>query len=162
MEKAVNLLTNYCGTQRIQNKGTQVQHNGMVSVQQGRSRGGRGSPARRGEHATTINNETRTNSAGESHCFNCGEEGHWASDCPYLEDEQQAQLQMNLDAGDTQEEDDEDPEEEVVRLLQVSLFQGNGEQYWLNKDRAYLGSCSTVTAFRTPVTWTTSRRLITL
>jgi len=69
---------------------------------------------------------------------------------------------MNLDAGDTQEEDDEDPEEEVVRLLQVSLFQGNGEQYWLNKDRAYLGSCSTVTAFRTPVTWTTSRRLITL
>ena len=41
-------------------------------------------------------NDTRTNINGDIHCFYCGEEGHWADMCPRLQDEQQAQLQMNL------------------------------------------------------------------
>ena len=38
----------------------------------------------------------RSNRNGETHCFHCGEEGHWANVCPLLFEEQQSQLQMNI------------------------------------------------------------------
>ena len=41
--------------------------------------------------------ESKTNSKGESHCFNCGLPSHWANECPQLINEQQAQLHMNVD-----------------------------------------------------------------
>ena len=40
---------------------------------------------------------TKTNSKGESHCFNCGATSHWAYECPQLSGEQQAQLHMSLE-----------------------------------------------------------------
>ncbi len=42
-------------------------------------------------------NATRTNSKGESHCFNYGSLSHWAYECPQLSGKQQAQLHMNFE-----------------------------------------------------------------
>ena len=36
--------------------------------------------------------EKRVNSKGESNCYNCGEDGHWASDCPQLDKDQRGGL----------------------------------------------------------------------
>ncbi len=84
---------------------------------------------------------TKTNSKGESHCFNCGGATHWAYECPQLSGEQQAQLHMNLDA---QEEGKGQPAEDGHELLHVSLTQGGD----LPDDRAYLDGCLTVMAFK--------------
>ena len=74
------------------------------------------------------------------------EEGHWVSDFPHLEEEQQAQLQMNVRAAVTQEKEEET--EEAVGCLQVLLLQGPEGQCGLNKNRVYLDSCLTVTTFK--------------
>jgi hypothetical protein len=84
---------------------------------------------------------TKTNSKGESHCFNCGGETHWAYECPQLSGEWQAQLHMNLDA---QEEAEGQPAEDGHQLLHVSLTQGRD----LPDDQAYLDGCSMVMAFK--------------
>jgi hypothetical protein len=34
--------------------------------------------------------DTKTNSKGESHCFNCESPSHWAYECPQLSMEQQS------------------------------------------------------------------------
>lgn len=85
----------------------------------------------------------KTNSNGESHCFNCGLPSHWAYECPQLTGEQQSQLHMNLEAQGAGGEEDvaEDPHQQ---LLTMTLAQG-GE---LPDDRVYLGGCSTITAFK--------------
>ena len=87
--------------------------------------------------------ESRTNSKGESHCFNCGLPSHWAYECPQLSNKQQAQLHMNVEA---QEEEGRKEQEaqEGHQMLHVSLAQGGA----LPDDRAYLDECSTVTAFK--------------
>ncbi len=46
-----------------------------------------------GRHPLVVG-KVRANSAGESHCYHCGEEGHWARECPLLVEEQQEQLHM--------------------------------------------------------------------
>jgi hypothetical protein len=84
----------------------------------------------------------RTNSRGESHWFHCGGATHWAYECPHLSGEQQAQLHMNLETG--QDEEEVSPTKEDHQLLHVSLAQG-GE---LPDNGAYLDRCSTVTAFK--------------
>jgi hypothetical protein len=90
----------------------------------------------------TGGGESKTNSKGESHCFNCGSPSHWAYKCPQLSNEQQAQLHMNVEA---QEQGVKEQEaQEGHRLLHMTLAQG-GE---LPDDRAYLDGCSTVTAFK--------------
>ena len=90
----------------------------------------------------TGGNTGKTNSKGESHCFNCGSPSHWAYECPQLSGEQQLQLHMNLEAqgGGGEQEAVED----AHQLLHVTMTQG-GE---LPDDRAYLDGCSTVTAFK--------------
>ncbi len=64
-----------------------------------------------GNNATVSTMSTRSgvqrNNAGESHCFNCGEEGHWARDCPLLLAEQQEQLHMTLEGQERLEQDEE-------------------------------------------------------
>jgi hypothetical protein len=82
----------------------------------------------------------RTNSRGESHCFNCGATDHWAYKCPQLSSEQQTQLHMNLEEqGKTK-----DQQEEGHQLLNVMLAQGGN----LPENQAYLDGCSTLTAFK--------------
>ena len=46
----------------------------------------------------TSGDATRTNSKGESHCFNCRSPSHWAYECSQLSLEQQSQLHMNLES----------------------------------------------------------------
>jgi hypothetical protein len=83
----------------------------------------------------------KTNSRGESHCYNCKVADHWAYECPHLSSEQQQQLHMNLDAQDEVEE----VQEEGHQLLNVTFAQGAA----LPENRAYLDRCSTVTVFKT-------------
>ena len=89
----------------------------------------------------TGSKTAKTNSRGESHCFNCGSPSHWAYKCPQLTGEQQSQLHMNLEA---QEESVQEPAKEAQQLFNVTLAQG-GE---LPDNRVYLDGCSTVTAFK--------------
>ena len=83
----------------------------------------------------------KTNSKGESHCFNCGSPTHWAYECPQLSKEQQSQLHMNLEA---HKETTQETAEDARQLLNVTCAQG-GE---LPNSRVYLDGCSTVTAFK--------------
>ena len=73
----------------------------------------------------------KTNSRGESHCFNFGSPSHWAYECPQLSGKQQSQLHMNLEA---HEESTQEPAEEAQQLFNVTLAQG-GE---LPNNRVYL------------------------
>ena len=59
--------------------------------------------------------------------------------------EQQARLQMNLVAQDAE---DGELAEDATSPLQVTLLQGANNTDMLDKNRAYLNSCSTVTAFK--------------
>ena len=85
--------------------------------------------------------DTKTNSRGESHCFNCGSPSHWAYESPQLSSEQQSQLHMNLEG---QDKSGQEVEEEGHQLLNVMLAQGGA----LPDDEAYLNGCSTVAAFK--------------
>ncbi len=98
-----------------------------------------------GEDVSTMTGKLgdgpRTNSKGESHCFNCGAANHWAYECPERTGDQQGQLNINL-----QERDDAGggKEEEGHQLLNATLGQGGA----LPDNLAYLDGCSTVTAFK--------------
>jgi len=90
----------------------------------------------------TSGDGARTNSKGESHCFNCGSPSHWAYECPQLSGEQQAQLHMNQEAQEDIAE--EQAGEEGRQMMHVTFSQGKE----LPDDRAYLDGCSMVTAFK--------------
>ena len=91
----------------------------------------------------TGGGESKTNSKGESHCFNCGSPSHWAYECPQLSNKQQAQLHMNIEAQE-EEGGKEQEAQEGHQMLHVTLAQGGA----LPDDRAYLDGCSTDTAVK--------------
>lgn len=84
----------------------------------GRKRGGGG---RDDTCGAAPNPGWRVNSLGEHRCFNCGVDDHWASECPHIADEQQAQLHMmqEMDVGDDNEG------EQAVQHFQKILFQAD-------------------------------------
>jgi hypothetical protein len=163
LEKAGRILSNYQSTDVNTRYRGSPNDTGVAFLQHGGrgSRGGRGGTAGRatkneeggsskgtaaGNNASTITGRTggegaKTNSRGESHCFNCGSPSHWAYECPQLNGEQQSQLHMNLEA---QDESAQEPAKEAQQLFNVTLAQG-GE---LPDNRVYLDGCSTVTAFK--------------
>ena len=98
------------------------------------------------DNASGEDAELRTNSASESHCYNCGStDGHWAHECPDLEAEQQVQLHMHLGM---QDEEGDEGMDEALLLLQFALLQGSKNKGLLGENRAYLNSCSTINAFK--------------
>ncbi len=156
LEKAGRIHANYQTTRIGKPYRVNPNNTGVAFLQRGGQggRGGRGGSAGRGvkskgggsnegtatgNDVSTITGRTgsetvKTNSRGESHCFNCGSPSHWAYECPKLTGEQQSQLHMNLEA---QEESAQEPAEEAQQLFNVTLVQG-GE---LPNNRVYLNGC---------------------
>jgi hypothetical protein len=101
--------------------------------------GGRGKDT----SVSTLSTQSRaqTNSAGESHCFHCGKNDHWAIECPLLFTEQQDQLHMTLEA----QEGVEQEEDTAHQFFHFSMLQAEE----LLDDQAYLDDCSTAMAFKT-------------
>ena len=107
-EKARVLLGNY-KPPRQQQRHQPRDDGGVAFIHRGQGDyGGRGRDDRLGlsggtnrRNATVVSaiseegSVARSNLNGETHCFHCGEEGHWANVCPLLLEEQQPQLQMN-------------------------------------------------------------------
>ncbi len=89
---------------------------------------------------SSAGERVKTNSKGESHCYNCGKGDHWAQECPHLSNEQQQQLHMTLEGL----EGDNKHQEDAHQLMHMTLAQGA----LLPNYRAYLDGCSTVTAFK--------------
>jgi hypothetical protein len=166
LEKAARILANYQNTRASAPYRASGNEKGVAFLQRG-GRGGRGagrggqegrgakaevktgpgeSSGSSGNDVSTITGRTggdatKTNSKGESHCFNCGSSSHWAYKCPQLSGEQQSQLHMNLEA---HEETTQEAAEDAHQLLNVTFAQG-GE---LPDSRVYLDGCSTVHAFK--------------
>ena len=96
-EKAIVLLGNY-KPPRQQQRHQPRDYGGVALIQRGRGdSGGRGHDDRGGcsggtnrSNATVVSaiseegSVARYNRNGETHCFHCGEEGHWANMCPLL------------------------------------------------------------------------------
>ena len=165
LEKGVCILGNYQTTKVVTPFRASPNDTGVAFLQRGSKggqggacggRGGRGGDKTEGgsdtrgngNEVSTMTNKTgergtKTNSNGESHCFDCGATSHWAYECPQLCGEQQAQLHKNLDSQED-EQAQEQAGEEGHQMLHVSMAQGGD----LPDDQAYLDECSTVTAFK--------------
>ncbi len=146
LEKAARILVNYQNTKAIAPYRASGNETGVAFLQRG-GRGGRGagrggqkdrgaksegktgsgeSSGSRGNDVSTITGRTggdtaKTNSKGESHCFNCGSPTHWAYECPQLSGEQQSQLHMNLEA---HQETNQETAEDAHQLLNATFAQG--------------------------------------
>jgi hypothetical protein len=163
-DKAARILGNYQTTRVGMPYKASPNNPGMAFLQQGgqggrgAGHGGQGGCGQKNDgRAGTINgagangvstmtwctgaNATRTNSKGESHCFNCGSPSHWAYECPQLSGKQQAQLHMNIEA---QEDGNQEQPKEGHQLLNVTLAQGGA----MPDNPVYLDGCLTVTAFK--------------
>ncbi len=166
LEKAARILANYQNTRASAPYRASGNETGVAFLQRGGGGGwgaGRGGQEGRGGKAevktrpgessgsggddvSTITGRrggdtTKTNTKGESHCFNCWSPSHWAYECPQLSGEQQSQLHMNLEA---HKETTQEAAEDAHQLLNVTFAQG-GE---LPDSRVYLDRCLTVHAFK--------------
>ena len=143
LEKASRILGNYqfgrgspFGDRRNANQG-----GGLTFIQQGARVGqgcggrgaqtagrgaGAGDAAAGGGDSASVSASTlspggmRTNNAGDSHCYHCGAEGHWANECLELAVEQQAQLHMTGEGG----EEEEQGAQTVHQFLHACMAQG--------------------------------------
>ena len=161
LEKGMRILGNYQTTKVATPFRASPNDTGVVFLHRGGQGGARGCRGGRGGDKTkggsdargnsnkvstmtskTGKGGTKTNSKGESHCFNCSATSHWVYECPQLSGEQQAQLHMNLNSQED-EQAQEQAGEEGHQMLHVSMTQGGD----LPNNQAYLDRCSTVTAF---------------
>ncbi len=164
LEKATRILGNYQGVKPTPYGEQRSKGGGLAFIQQGtcgdqgRGTTGRGTGSEAGcgsgtqvaeagdtggggsDGASTASSGTRTKSAGESHCY-CGEEGHWARECPHLSTKQQEQLHMVLER-----EVEEDQEGQMAhQIFHVSILQADE----LPTNHVYLDGFSTLMVFRT-------------
>ena len=114
---------------------------GILEDADAATEGGRSGGTGRGNATTvsTISEEggvARSNRNGETHCFHCVEEVHWANMCPLLLEEQQSQLQINIVVDDeAADEGDEYAKEKGGFMgIQVAMLQGKE----LPSNKAYL------------------------
>ena len=162
LEKAGRILANYQSTRASAPYRASANKTGVAFMQRG-GRGGQGtgrggqegrgaktegksgsgdSSGGGGDDVSTITGRTsgdgaKTNSKGESHCFNCGSPSHWAYECPQLSGEQQSQLHTNLES---HEETTQEAAKDAHQLLNVTFAQGAE----LPDSRVYLDGCSTI------------------
>jgi hypothetical protein len=165
LKKASRILGNYQGAKTLHFGEQRSNRGGLAFIQKG-GRGRRGRGAGRGagnvshgdgaqgmgtedaggggsntaSAAALSGGAVRTNNAGESHCYHCGGEGHWARECPYLSVEQQEQLHMVVEG---QEEENQEGGS-AHQFFHVSMLQADG----LPDHQAYLNGCSRVMAFK--------------
>ena len=78
--------------------------------------------------STLLPGGTQTNRAGDSHCYNCGAEGHWTSNCqcPELVEEQQALLHMTVEGN----EEDKQGAQTAHQFFHTSMVQGEELPDW--------------------------------
>ncbi len=168
LDRVARILANYQNTREALPYKASPNDSGVAFLQQagqgdrGAGHGGQGGCGEKGEKSkdcgtcdragdnnvstmrgrTGMNGaKTKTNSRGESHCFNCESPSHLAYECLQLSREQQSQLHMNIEA---QGEADQEKVEGAHQLLSVTLAQGGA----LPDNWAYLDGCSTATAFK--------------
>ena len=89
----------------------------------------------------------RSNCNGETHCFHCGEEVHWANVCTLLLEEQQSQLQMNIIVEDEAADEENEYKKEKGSFMEIQMAMLQGQE--LPRNTAYLDNCFTVTALKT-------------
>ena len=118
------------------NKGS----NGRAGGGGGGGRGAADKSDKQDKAGSEQDGEMKANKNGDTHCFHCGLEGHWVHECPKVEKEQQAQLNMHLAEQGGGQDGGEAPREGKMQL-NVDMLQDSG----LTKTRAYLDNCSTVT-----------------
>ena len=80
------------------------------------------------------------NNMGDSHCYHCGAEDHWANGCPGMAEKQQAQLHMTMEEG----EEEEQGVQAAHQFLHVCMAQSQELPDW----QAYLDECSTMMVFK--------------
>ncbi len=114
------MLGNYQGAKPSQPGGDQKNKGGELAIIQRGTRGrmvsgdsSDGAQDGSGEKDASVSTMStqsgvQTNNAGESHYFYCGEEGHWARECPFLSaEQQQEQLHMTLEGQERVEQEEE-------------------------------------------------------
>ncbi len=142
-DKAIRILGNYQTMKLNMPFRRSKPESSLAFIQRGgrggQGCGGRGRGAGRGEVTTSGGADTgggggdtstmtggsrrdgaRTNSQGNSHCYNCGGMDHWAYKCLQMTSKQQAQLHMNVEGNKEAQEQ----EQEGHQLLNVTLTQG--------------------------------------
>ena len=91
VEKAVRLLKNYQAPKIVYQK-VQLSPSELAFLQKARAAADKATKGDEGGDGGA----TKTNSKGETHCFSCGEDGHWANECPNIPKEQRKQLHMKF------------------------------------------------------------------
>ena len=102
------------------------------------------------EDKTKAMKQKKTNSKGESRCFNCGVDDNWSSECPHdkMSDNQRAEIAAG-ERNMLMNVEEEVEEQEGVNMMSVMILNNKtNKRNGLCDDRLYLDNCSTLTAVK--------------